>query len=99
MPSQFERPHRQEQAVWTTQPSPFSCGSSSRRRPWRASVRHTWATHAPPAAHSRRNAAKQRPGFQTSRSLIEIALDVGYTSSSHFAQVFWRVVGNAHPVA
>jgi AraC family transcriptional regulator len=29
--------------------------------------------------------AKQRPGFQTTRSLIEIALDVGYTSPSHFA--------------
>ncbi|MBA3832308.1 MAG: helix-turn-helix domain-containing protein [Chthoniobacterales bacterium] len=31
--------------------------------------------------------------FQTSRSLIEIALEVGYTSPSHFAQVFRRVVG------
>jgi AraC family transcriptional regulator len=30
---------------------------------------------------------------ETSRSLIEIALDVGYTSPSHFAQVFRRVVG------
>ncbi|MGH8095092.1 MAG: helix-turn-helix domain-containing protein [Chthoniobacterales bacterium] len=38
-------------------------------------------------------AAKQRPGFQTKRSLIEIALDVGYTSPSAFAQVFRRVVG------
>jgi AraC family transcriptional regulator len=37
-------------------------------------------------------AAKQRPGFQTSRSLIEIALDVGYTSWSHFTPVFRRVV-------
>ena len=30
---------------------------------------------------------------ETTRSLIEIALDVGYTSPSHFAQVFRRVVG------
>jgi len=30
---------------------------------------------------------------ETSRSLIEIALNVGYTSPSHFAQVFRRVVG------
>ena len=30
---------------------------------------------------------------ETSRSLIEIALDVGYASPSHFAQVFRRVVG------
>ena len=30
---------------------------------------------------------------ETSRSLIEIALDVGYTSPSHFAQVFRRVAG------
>ena len=30
---------------------------------------------------------------ETSRSLIEIGLDVGYTSPSHFAQVFRRVVG------
>ena len=30
---------------------------------------------------------------ETSRSLIEIALDVGYTSPSHFAQIFRRVVG------
>ncbi|MEO5712086.1 MAG: AraC family transcriptional regulator [Luteolibacter sp.] len=30
---------------------------------------------------------------ETSRSLLEIALDVGYTSPSHFAQVFRRVVG------
>ncbi|MEZ0276880.1 MAG: helix-turn-helix domain-containing protein [Roseimicrobium sp.] len=30
---------------------------------------------------------------ETSFSLIEIALDVGYTSPSHFAQVFRRVVG------
>jgi AraC family transcriptional regulator len=30
---------------------------------------------------------------ETSRSLIEIALDVGYTSPSHFAQVFRRIVG------
>jgi AraC family transcriptional regulator len=30
---------------------------------------------------------------ETSRSLIEIALGVGYTSPSHFAQVFRRVVG------
>ena len=33
------------------------------------------------------SAAKQRLGFQTPRSLIEIALEVDYTSSSHFAQV------------
>jgi AraC family transcriptional regulator len=32
---------------------------------------------------------------ETSRSLIEIALEVGYTSPSHFAQVFRRVVGVA----
>lgn len=38
-------------------------------------------------------AAKERPGFQTKRSLIEIALEVGYTSPSHFAQVFPRIVG------
>ena len=30
---------------------------------------------------------------ETSRSLIEIALDVGYTNPSHFAQVFRRVAG------
>jgi AraC family transcriptional regulator len=30
---------------------------------------------------------------ETSRSLIEIALEVGYTSPSHFAKVFRRVVG------
>ena len=30
---------------------------------------------------------------ETSRSLIDIALEVGYTSPSHFAQVFGRVVG------
>jgi AraC family transcriptional regulator len=30
---------------------------------------------------------------ETPRSLIEIALDVGYTSASHFAQVFRRIVG------
>jgi AraC family transcriptional regulator len=30
---------------------------------------------------------------ETSRNLIEIALDVGYTSPSHFAQVFHRMVG------
>jgi len=30
---------------------------------------------------------------ETSRSLIEIALEVGYTSPSHFAQVFRRAVG------
>jgi AraC family transcriptional regulator len=30
---------------------------------------------------------------ETPRSLIEIALEVGYTSPSHFAQVFRRVVG------
>jgi len=32
---------------------------------------------------------------ETSRSLIEIALEVGYASPSHFAQVFRRVVGVA----
>ena len=49
------------------------------------------------AGHCRR----EQPGYfvcnalirETSRSLIEIALDVGYTSPSHFAQVFRRVVG------
>ena len=30
---------------------------------------------------------------ETSHSLIEIALEVGYTSPSHFAQVFRRDVG------
>lgn len=30
---------------------------------------------------------------ETTRNLIEIALEVGYTSPSHFAQVFRRVVG------
>ena len=30
---------------------------------------------------------------ETSRSLIEIALEVGYTGPSHFAQVFRRIVG------
>jgi AraC family transcriptional regulator len=30
---------------------------------------------------------------ETSRSLMEITLEVGYTSASHFAQVFRRVVG------
>ena len=30
---------------------------------------------------------------ETSRSLIEIGLEIGYTSPSHFAQVFRRVVG------
>jgi len=30
---------------------------------------------------------------ETSRSLVEIGLEVGYTSPSHFAQVFRRVVG------
>jgi AraC family transcriptional regulator len=32
---------------------------------------------------------------ETARSLIEIALEVGYTSPSHFAQVFRRTVGMA----
>ena len=32
---------------------------------------------------------------ETSRSLIEIALELGYASPSHFAQVFRRVVGMA----
>jgi AraC family transcriptional regulator len=32
---------------------------------------------------------------ETSRSLIEIALEVGHTSPSHFAQVFRRAVGMA----
>jgi AraC family transcriptional regulator len=35
----------------------------------------------------------QRLIRETSRSLIEIALEVGYTSPSHFAQVFRRMVG------
>jgi AraC family transcriptional regulator len=30
---------------------------------------------------------------ESSRSLIEIALEVGYTSPSHFAHVFRSVVG------
>jgi len=32
---------------------------------------------------------------ETSRSLIEIALEVGYTSPSHFAQLFRQTVGVA----
>jgi AraC family transcriptional regulator len=35
----------------------------------------------------------QRLICETSRSLIEIALEVGYTNPSHFAQVFRRVAG------
>ena len=35
----------------------------------------------------------QRLIRETSRSHIEIALEVGYTSPSHFAQVFRRIVG------
>jgi AraC family transcriptional regulator len=30
---------------------------------------------------------------ETSRSLIDVGIEVGYTSPSHFAQVFRRVVG------
>jgi AraC family transcriptional regulator len=30
---------------------------------------------------------------ETSRSLIEVALEVGYTSPSHFTKVFRRVTG------
>jgi len=30
---------------------------------------------------------------ETSRSLIEIALEIGYTSPSHFAEIFRRTVG------
>jgi AraC family transcriptional regulator len=30
---------------------------------------------------------------ETSRSLIEVGLEVGYTSPSHFAQVFRRETG------
>ena len=40
-----------------------------------------------------RMAQAQRLIRETSRSLIEIALEVGYTNPSHFAQVFRRVVG------
>lgn len=40
-----------------------------------------------------RIARAQQLTRETSRSLIEIALEVGYTSPSHFAQVFRRVVG------
>jgi AraC family transcriptional regulator len=32
---------------------------------------------------------------ETSRSLIDVGLEVGYASPSHFAQVFRRVVGVA----
>jgi AraC family transcriptional regulator len=32
---------------------------------------------------------------ETPRSLIEIGLEVGYTSPSHFAQVFRRTVGKS----
>jgi AraC family transcriptional regulator len=34
---------------------------------------------------------------ESERSLIEIALEVGYTSPSAFAQVFRRVVGVTRP--
>jgi len=34
---------------------------------------------------------------ETSRSLIEVALEVGYTSPSHFAKVFWWGVTGAPP--
>jgi AraC-like DNA-binding protein len=41
--------------------------------------------------------SSDHPGTATdprnSRRLIEIALEVGYTSPSHFARVFRRVVG------
>ena len=37
----------------------------------------------------------QRLIRETSRSLIEIGLEVGYTSPSHFAQVFRRTVGKS----
>jgi AraC family transcriptional regulator len=30
---------------------------------------------------------------ETSRSLIDVGIEVGYTSPSHFAQVFRRVAG------
>lgn len=40
-----------------------------------------------------RMAHAQRLIRETSRSLIEIALEVGYVNPSHFAQVFRRVVG------
>jgi AraC family transcriptional regulator len=40
-----------------------------------------------------RIARAQQLARETSSSLIEIALEVGYTSPSHFAQVFRRVVG------
>ena len=30
---------------------------------------------------------------ETSRNLIEVGLEVGYSNPSHFAQVFRRVVG------
>ena len=52
MRSQFERPYRQEQAVWTTQ-------FVTRKRVGRDQQLIRAVT-----------AAKQRPGFQTSRSLI-----------------------------
>jgi AraC family transcriptional regulator len=35
----------------------------------------------------------RQPIRETSRSLIEIGLEVGYASPSHFAQVFRRTVG------
>ena len=40
-----------------------------------------------------RIARAQQLSRETTRSLIDIALDVGYASPSHFAQVFRRVVG------
>jgi AraC family transcriptional regulator len=32
---------------------------------------------------------------ETSRSIIEVALEVGYTSPSHFTKVFRRITGVA----
>jgi AraC family transcriptional regulator len=41
----------------------------------------------------KRIARAQQLICETSRSLIEIALEVGQSSPSHFAQVFRRIVG------
>jgi AraC-like DNA-binding protein len=67
-------------------PSPRSCGSvSAFPRAGRSSLQCV--------TRERITRAQQRPGFQTKLSLIEIALEVGYTSPSAFAQVFRRVIG------
>ena len=55
------------------------------------------ATGMPPLQFVRRKRITRAQQLirETSRSVIEIGLEVGYTSPSHFAQVFRRVVGVA----